>query len=78
MKEQEEQPDAQAGVQFMGSNASASASPLLTGDLKSCGAGSLSCSGGSRQCTEPWAPKELSARLDVQLGTPGRRRGEGG
>lgn len=48
MKEQEVQADAQAGMQFMGSNASAPASPLLTGDLNSSSAGEPQRLGGLR------------------------------
>lgn len=44
--------------------------------------GSLSCSGGSkpRQCTQPYAPKQVFAWLGVQLwlGTPGQAVWEGG
>lgn len=55
MKEQAVQPDAQAGMQFMGSSASAPALPLLTGDLNAAVLRSLSCSGGSEpraMCTK--------------------------
>lgn len=78
MKEQEEQ----AGVQFTGSKASPPASPFLTGDLNSGGAGEPQLLRGlePRHCTEPYAPKELSARLDGLLcpGTLSRRCREGG
>lgn len=76
MKEQEVQDDAQAGMQFMGSSASPPASPLLTGDTKSSSAGEPQLLRGSepRQCTKPYAPRQLFAQLDVQLwlGTPGQ------
>lgn len=67
MKEQEVQPDAQAGVQFMGSKASPPASSFSQETWIAALLGS--CSGGSepRQCTEPHAPKWLSAWLGVQL-----------